>query len=50
MDGITVLTGLPPGNYTGLARRPGFKQQLFRVTLSAGYLDTLELDLGIEGQ
>ena len=50
MDGITVLRGLPPGNYTGLARRTAFKQQLFRVTLAAGYIDTLELDLGIEGQ
>jgi hypothetical protein len=50
MDGIVVLTRLTPGNYTGVARRAGFKQQLFRVTLSAGYIDTLELDLGLAGQ
>lgn len=39
-----------PGAYSGFVRRVGFNQQLFRLEITAGFVDTLELHPGIVGQ
>ena len=45
-NGTLRIGDLPSGVYSGIARRVGRRQSLFLVTISAGYLDTLEVRLG----
>jgi hypothetical protein len=45
-DGTVRLSGIPAGHYSGLARRVGFRQSIFRLIISAGYVDTVEVHLG----
>jgi hypothetical protein len=45
-DGALRVSDLSPGIYTGVARHIGYRQSLFRLTISAGYVDPLALSLG----
>lgn len=47
-DGTLVFTDLEPRDYTGFVRCPWHIQQLFRLTLTPGYADTLLLNMGID--
>lgn len=45
-DGALRFDDLKAGVYSGVVRRVGRRPSLFLVTISAGYLDTLDLRLG----
>lgn len=47
--GFLAFPNLAPGPYSGIARHVGKKQQLFRLWITAGFVDTLELELGRSG-
>ena len=47
--GRVAFPRLRPGAYSGFVRRVGFNQQLFRLEITAGFVDTLELHPGIVG-
>lgn len=47
-NGTLYLDALAPQDYTGLVHCTRYLQQLFRVRLSSGYVDTLVVSLGLD--
>jgi hypothetical protein len=47
-DGTLVFTDLEPRDYTGFVRCSWHIQQLFRLTLTPGFADTLLLNMGFD--
>jgi len=44
--GVTEFDDLSPGDYTATARHVGLRPQSVRLTIAAGYTDTLQFSLG----
>lgn len=47
-DGTVAWTDLPARDYSGYVRCAGYVQQLFRLRLTRGYVDTLRVDLELD--
>ncbi len=47
-EGTLVFANLEPRDYTGFVRCTRYIQQLFRVTLTPGFVDTLLLNMGFD--
>ena len=45
-DGMSEFDDLQPGEYTATARRVGLRPQTVRLTIGAGFTDTLQFNLG----